>query len=165
LKDFGTGIGFSLKTEDSQKDKNSIIDKELKKLFSPEFLNRVDEVVMFNSLTKENIGRIVDVEIKSTIQRLSDIGYDIHITKSLKDYLFEVGYDEQYGARPLKRAIQKYVEDRITDAIINDEVKIGDRVSIRYDKKLSDVKLVNLTSSNIEKDIEEDLLIEQEPII
>ncbi len=165
LKDFGTGIGFSLKTEDSQKDKNNIIDKELKKLFSPEFLNRVDEVVMFNSLTKENIGRIVDVEIKSTIQRLSDIGYEINITKSLKDYLFEVGYDEQYGARPLKRAIQKYVEDRITDAIINDEVKIGDRVSIRYDKKLSDVKLVNLTSSNIEKDIEEDLLVEQEPTL
>jgi ATP-dependent Clp protease ATP-binding subunit ClpA len=159
LKDFGTGIGFSLKTEDSQKDKNNIIDKELKKIFSPEFLNRVDEVVMFNSLTKDNIGKIVDVEIKSTIQRLSDIGYDVHITKSLKDYLFEIGYDEQYGARPLKRAIQKHIEDSITDAIINEEIKVGDRISIRYDKKLTEVKIVNLASkgsSNTENEEEEE---------
>ena len=164
LKDFGTGIGFSLKNNDTQKDKNSIIDKELKKIFSPEFLNRVDEVIMFNSLTKENIGNIVDVEIKSTISRLKEIGYEVHITKSLKDYLFEVGYDEQYGARPLKRAIQKHIEDRITDAIINEEAKVGDRISIRYDKKISEVKIVNLTTSSIEKDIEEDLLTETTPV-
>jgi len=164
LKDFGTGIGFSLKNNDTQKDKNSIIDKELKKIFSPEFLNRVDEVIMFNSLTKENIGNIVDVEIKSTISRLKEIGYEVHITKSLKDYLFEVGYDEQYGARPLKRAIQKHIEDRITDAIINEEAKVGDRISIRYDKKISEVKIVNLTTSSIEKDVEEDLLTETTPV-
>lgn len=148
VKDFGTGIGFNFqaKSENAQKDKNSIIDKELKKIFSPEFLNRVDEVIMFNALTKENIGRIVDVEVKTTIQRLKDVGYEITITPSLKDYLFEQGYDAEYGARPLKRAIQKHIEDRLTDAIINEEIKIGDRISLRYDKTSSEVKLVKLTS-------------------
>jgi len=152
VKDFGTGIGFSLNTDDSQKDKNKVIDKELKKIFSPEFLNRIDEVIMFNSLTKENIGNIVDVEIKSTIQRLKEIGYEIHITKSLKDYLFENGYDEEYGARPLKRSIQKNIEDNITDAIINEEIKVGDRVSLRYDK-INGVKIKILTSK---EDISQD---------
>ena len=101
---------------------------------------------MFNSLTKEHIGRIVDVEVKNTIMRLKDIGYEINITQSLKDYLFETGYDADFGARPLKRAIQKHIEDRITDAIINEEVKIGDRISLRYDKTLSEVKLVKLSA-------------------
>ena len=147
LKDFGSGIGFAsqARTENAQKDKNSVIDKELKKIFSPEFLNRVDEIIMFNSLTKEHIGKIVDVEIKTTMQRLKDIGYEVNITQSLKDYLFEQGYDENYGARPLKRAIQKHIEDRLTDAIINEEVKIGDRISLRFDKTLSEVKIVKLS--------------------
>jgi ATP-dependent Clp protease ATP-binding subunit ClpC len=148
VKDFGTGIGFNLSSKDSQKEKNSIIDKELKKIFSPEFLNRVDEVIMFNSLKKEDIGKIVDVEVKSTILRLKEIGYEINITQSLKDYLFEQGYDEQYGARPLKRAIQKYIEDRITDAIINEEIKFGDRISLRYDKNSSEVILKKLNSKD-----------------
>ena len=146
VKDFGAGIGFSSNTDSSDKDKNKIIDKELKKIFSPEFLNRVDEIINFNSLTKENIGAIVDVEIKSTIQRLKEIGYEVHITQSLKDYLFEKGYDQEYGARPLKRAIQKNIEDIITDAIINEEIKSGDRISIRY--KNSEVKLVKLSSKD-----------------
>jgi len=142
LKDFGTGVGFNVKTEkDNQKDKDDIVNKELKKLFSPEFLNRVDEVVMFKPLTKENIGNIVEVEVKITADRLKDIGYEINITQSLKDYLFEVGYDADYGARPLKRAIQKHIEDKITDAIINGEVEVGDRMSLRYDKKTEEVTI------------------------
>jgi len=147
VKDFGTGIGFSssARSESVQKDKNDVIDKELKKIFSPEFLNRIDEVIMFNSLGKDQIGKIVDVEVKSTIQRLKDIGYEINITQSLKDYLFEQGYDENFGARPLKRAIQKYIEDYITDAIINEEVKVGDRLSLRFDKTLKEVKLIKLS--------------------
>jgi ATP-dependent Clp protease ATP-binding subunit ClpC len=154
LKDFGTGIGFAsqARNENSQKDKNSIIDKELKKIFSPEFLNRVDEVIMFNPLSKENIGGIVDVEVKTTIQRLKDIGYEINITPSLKDFLFEKGYDAEYGARPLKRAIQKYIEDRITDAIINEEIIVGDRVSLRYDKTSEEVKLIKLASKEKESE-------------
>jgi ATP-dependent Clp protease ATP-binding subunit ClpC len=89
LKEFGTGIGFSLKTDNTQKDQNDVINKELKKVFAPEFLNRIDEVIMFNSLTKENIGGIVDVEIKSTIQRLKEIGYDVTITQSLIQYFYQ----------------------------------------------------------------------------
>lgn len=165
LKDFGTGIGFSLKTDNAQKDQNEVINKELKKVFAPEFLNRIDEVIMFNSLTKENIGGIVDVEIKTTVQRLKEIGYDINITQSLKDYLFEIGYDPDFGARPLKRAIQKNIEDRITDAIINEEISVGDRISLRYDKTASEVKLFKLSSKdNINS---EDLLTDQQqtPII
>lgn len=158
LKDFGVGIGFG-KNDNNQKEKNSIIDKELKKIFSPEFLNRIDEIIMFNSLSKENIGNIVDVEVKTTIQRLKDIGYEINITPSLKDYLFEKGYDEQYGARPLKRAIQKHIEDKITDAIINEEIKVGDRVSLRYDKASESVKIVKLTTKD--KDGNEEFLTEQ----
>jgi ATP-dependent Clp protease ATP-binding subunit ClpC len=156
LKDFGTGIGFNLKNDNKQKETNDVIEKELKKIFSPEFLNRVDETIMFNSLSKENIGNIIDVELKYTIQRLKEIGYNINITQSLKDYIFEKGYDSDYGARPLKRAIQKYIEDKITDAIINEEVKIGDKLSIRYDKITSEVKLIKLN-----KDIEPDILTEQ----
>jgi ATP-dependent Clp protease ATP-binding subunit ClpC len=107
---------------------------------------------MFNPLSKENIGGIVDVEIKTTIQRLKDIGYEINITPSLKDFLFEKGYDAEYGARPLKRAIQKYIEDRITDAIINEEILVGDRVSLRYDKTLEEVKLIKLASKEKESE-------------
>ena len=161
IKDFGTGIGFSFqsKSDNGQKDRNNIIDKELKKIFSPEFLNRVDEVIMFNSLTKENIGGIIDVEIKSTIQRLKEIGYEINITPSLKDYIFEQGYDQEYGARPLKRAIQKNIEDNITDAIINEEIKAGDRISLRYDKTLSEVKIVKLSSKDKDDEKTEEILL------
>ena len=147
LKDFGTGIGFSVKN-DLQKEQNSVIEKALQKTFSPEFLNRVDEVIMFNTLSKDNIGNIVDIEVRSTVQRLKEIGYEINITKSLKDFIFEKGYDSKFGARPLKRAIQKYIEDKITDSIINEEIKPGDRISIRYDKDGDDVKLVKLSSKD-----------------
>ena len=158
LKEFGTGIGFNLNTNDDQKNKNSVIEKELKKIFSPEFLNRIDETIMFNSLSKDNIGSIVDLEIKTTIQRLKDIGYDINVTQSLKDFLFEKGYDPDYGARPLKRAIQKNIEDKITDSIINEDVVPGDRISMRYDKDKNEVILVNL---NKNKANTENLLSEQ----
>lgn len=150
LKDFGTGIGFSVNKSENviQKDKNDIINKELKKLFSPEFINRIDDIVMFNSLTKENIGTIVDVELKITLQRLKEIGYEVNITPSLKDYLFEIGYDPDLGARPLKRAIQNNIENKITDAIINGDAKAGDRLSVRFDKKTSEVKVIVLNSKD-----------------
>ena len=161
LKDFGTGIGFKSDTaSNNQKDTNSVINKALKKIFSPEFLNRVDEVVMFNSLTKENIGNIVDVEVKTTIKRLKDIGYEINITKSLKDYIFETGYDKDFGARPLKRAIQKNIEDKIADAIINEEITVGDRISLRYDSKEDVVTIVKLSSKDKSTIEPEDLLTE-----
>ena len=165
LKDFGTGIGFTTNNSNTQKNSNDVVIKELKKIFSPEFLNRVDETITFNSLTKENIGNIIDVEIKNTIDRLKEIGYEINITPSLKDYLFEEGYDQDYGARPLKRAIQKYIEDKITDAIINEEIVSGDRISLRYDKKEKEVKLIKLTSKDKDGIEPEDLLTESTTVI
>ena len=163
IKDFGGGIGFSINSENNKKNKIDITDKELKKIFSPEFLNRIDDIVIFNSLTKENIGSIVDMEVKTSIQRLKEIGYEINITQSLKDYIFEQGYDQEYGARPLKRAIQKNIEDRITDAIINEEIKIDDRISMRYDKDKKEIKLIKLSSKDKGAESEE-LLSESEAI-
>jgi ATP-dependent Clp protease ATP-binding subunit ClpC len=141
VSEFSNSIGFSV-TDNSQNDKNSIINKELKNIFSPEFLNRIDDIIMFNSLSKDDIGVIVDTELKITLQRLSDIGYSVKIDKSLKDYIFEKGYDSVYGARPLKRMIQKYIENEITDAIINEEIKVGDKVTLKYDNKNSSVKII-----------------------
>lgn len=163
LKDFGTGIGFSFqsKIEELDKSKKDVIEKELKKTFSPEFLNRVDEIVTFNSLTKENIYVITDVLLKSTIQRLKLLGYDATITVSLKDFIFEKGYNLEFGARPLKRAIQKYIENRITDAIMNEEIKVGDKFSLKYDKKIPDV--VQLVVRNKDKGTQD--IIEEAEII
>jgi len=141
VSEFSNSIGFSI-TDNNQSDKNSIINKELKNIFSPEFLNRIDDIIMFNSLSKDNINVIVDAELKITLQRLSDIGYTVKIDKSLKDFIFEKGYDKMYGARPLKRMIQKYIENEITDAIINEEINVGDKVTLKYDNKNSSVKII-----------------------
>jgi len=154
VKEFGMGIGFSVADPDNIINKQAIVQKELKKMFSPEFLNRVDEVIMFNSLGKEEVIKIVDVELKTTIQRLKDIGYDISVPQSMKDFLFEKGWDKEMGARPLKRAIQKWVEDTLVDAIINEEIKSGDRISMRYDKNKSTVVLVKLNKDDGELDME-----------
>lgn len=144
VKEFGIGIGFETETRATniKKEQNAVIDKELKKLFSPEFLNRIDDVLMFNSLTKEDIGKIVDVELKITLNRLNDIGYFVKIDPSAKDFIFEKGYDKDFGARPLKRAIQKYIENKITDCIINNEVKVGDNITLKYDKVSDDIKIL-----------------------
>jgi len=155
LKEFGTGIGFNIK-KDVQKEQNSVIDKELKKTFAPEFLNRIDEVIMFNSLSKENISLIVDVEVKNLISRLKELGYGVNIAQSLKDFLYENGYDQEYGARPLKRAIQKHIEDSITDAILNEEIEVGDNISLEYDQEASKVNLVK-----IKKDEDINLFVEE----
>jgi len=148
LKDFGTGIGFGL-NKNNQDSKNSVLKKELEKVFSPEFLNRVDEVINFNSLSKENICSIVDVECKSLISNLKEKGYDVIISQSLKDYLFENGYDENYGARPLKRVIQSNIEDKLTDAIIDQEISVGDTLSLIYDKESSSVKIFKISNNEI----------------
>jgi len=148
LKDFGAGIGFGL-NKNSQQSKNDVLKKELEKVFSPEFLNRIDEIINFNSLSKENICGIIDVECKSLISNLKEKGYDIIISQSLKDYLFENGYDENYGARPLKRAIQSNIEDKLADAIIDQEISVGDKISLIYDKESSSVKISKLSTKEI----------------
>jgi ATP-dependent Clp protease ATP-binding subunit ClpC len=128
LKDFGKGIGFATATRESHSDdyEKGVIEKALKKTFSPEFLNRIDDIVIFNSLKKEDIFQIIDIVLKGVYKRLADLGYIIELTEAGKDFLAEKGYDPQFGARPLHRAIQKYLEDPLAEEILRANVKEGD---------------------------------------
>ena len=136
LKDFGRGIGFapeSTKKSDNEHAK-SIIEKALKKTFSPEFLNRVDETVIFNRLDKDDIHKIIDIELAGLYQRIETLGYKLTVSKEAKDYIASKGYDVQYGARPLKRAIQTYFEDEMAEIIIQASLMEGDAIEVDYDK-------------------------------
>ena len=137
VKDFGTGVGFSTKNKEAVRDEEikGILEKELKNIFAPEFINRLDDIIYFRDLGKEEILKIVDLELTKTIKRASDIGYPIVITDGLKDHLVEVGYDPKYGARPLKRAIQRWVDDVITDFIIENNPAEGTKFNIDYNKE------------------------------
>ena len=136
LKDFGRGIGFT--AIDASKDStyaNSVVQKSLKKTFSPEFLNRVDDVIVFNSLSKEDMYKILDIELAGLLKRTSKLGYPIHISDRAKKFLVDKGYDPEYGARPLKRAIQKYLEDELAEVIIKGiKLKSGE-FKVDYDKE------------------------------
>ncbi len=134
LKDFGTGIGFATKSRTDNVDEmvKSTIQNALRKTFSPEFLNRLDDVIVFNSLSREDIHRIIDIALKRLTTRISNIGYQIELTDKAKDFLSDKGYDQQYGARPLNRAIQKYVEDPLAEEILKGEMKEGDTVLVDY---------------------------------
>lgn len=148
LKDFGTGIGFSTNanTESSDKDSESILKKELKKSFPPEFINRLDEIIYFRDLGKEEIEKIVDLELEKTIKRSNDIGYSLNINKKLREHLIDNGYEPEYGARPLRRTIQKWVEDYVTSYIIDNNPKKGTSLSINYNKKLNTSVVKELNS-------------------
>ncbi|PKP10592.1 MAG: Clp protease ClpC [Bacteroidetes bacterium HGW-Bacteroidetes-4] len=143
LKDFGTGVGFntSAKKESSNDFAKGVIKKALKNAFAPEFLNRIDDVIMFNQLTQEDIHKIIDIELKGLYQRVEQLGYKLKITPKAKDYIADKGYDVQYGARPLKRAIQKYLEDEMAEVILKAEMIEGDVISILYDRKTENVKI------------------------
>jgi ATP-dependent Clp protease ATP-binding subunit ClpC len=135
LKDFGRGIGFhpAGEGETDKEFSRNIIRKALEKKFAPEFLNRVDDVIMFDQLDKESINRIIDIELKDVYKRLEDLGHLISITDEAKEYIASKGYDVQFGARPLKRAIQKYVEDELAEIILEGSVEEGDSIVIGYD--------------------------------
>ncbi|MFD2551034.1 ATP-dependent Clp protease ATP-binding subunit [Bizionia sediminis] len=135
LKDFGTGVGFGTAAQKSQEDANarSVIENALKKAFAPEFLNRIDDVIVFNALEKADIAKIIDIELDKLILRIKDIGYTLTLTQAAKDYIAEKGFDKQYGARPLKRAIQKYVEDALAEEIINSKISEGDTINMDLD--------------------------------
>ena len=137
LSDFGTGVGFSTETraENHADDRKGVIENALKKAFAPEFLNRIDDVVVFNSLDREHIHTIIDLELAKLFARVEDLGYKIKLTDKAKDYIADKGYDSKFGARPLKRAIQKYLEDPLADEIINSNVGEGDSLSVDYSKK------------------------------
>jgi ATP-dependent Clp protease ATP-binding subunit ClpC len=141
LKDFGTGVGFGTQTRKEGEDEASqgIIQNALKKAFAPEFLNRIDDVVMFNSLEKSDIHKIIDIELGHLFGRVTGLGYTIKITDAAKDYIVEKGYDANYGARPLKRAIQKYLEDPMAEEIIKNNLAEGDEIEVDYNKEKDEV--------------------------
>ena len=137
LKEFGDGVGFATATRVQQTDENnrSVIEKALKRTFSPEFLNRVDDVVVFNSLTKENIFLIIDIIMKNVLSRLVNLGLNLVLSEEAKGFIADKGYDVQFGARPLHRAIQKYIEDPLAEEILNHSVKEGDTLVGDLDKE------------------------------
>lgn len=128
LKDFGSGVGFTTtaRLESEDEANKAVIEKALKKTFSPEFLNRIDDVIIFNSLTKDDIFRIIDILMKGVTRRLANLGFSMELTEEAKTFLADKGYDQQFGARPLHRAIQKYLEDPLAEEILNMNVKAGD---------------------------------------
>ena len=137
LKDFGTGVGFSTKAKESSKleASNAVIEKELKKKFAPEFLNRVDDVVMFNSLDKDDINKIINIEIAQLIERVEQMEYTLELSDAAIDYIASEGFDPQYGARPLKRAIQKHVEDVLTEEIIESNPPKESKLILDYNSE------------------------------
>ena len=152
VKDFGTGVGFSTKTKSSQStdEIKSILEKELKNKFAPEFINRIDDIIYFKDLDKEDILKIVDLELIKTISRAKGIGYDVTITDACKDHLIEVGYDPKYGARPLKRAIQRWIDDEITDFIITNSPNEGDKFLVDYNSD-KDSTVITLEGGKVKK--------------
>ena len=136
LKDFGTGVGFDTEFRKKEKNKLSteILKKSLGKKFSPEFLNRIDEIVVFNELEKKEIQSIVKIEINKFIKRLAEIDYKIKIDSKAINFIAQKGYNKEFGARPVKRAIQKYIENEIAKRIVNNEVKKNDTINITHKK-------------------------------
>lgn len=142
LKDFGRGIGFNKNSLANREYSRSVLQKALNKLFSPEFLNRVDDIITFDQLEKDSIEKIIDIELKGFYKRMTELGYAIVINQEAKDFLAEKGYDIQFGARPLKRAIQNYVEDEIAELILSGAAKEGDTITFEVDKENSKLKAV-----------------------
>jgi ATP-dependent Clp protease ATP-binding subunit ClpC len=137
LKDFGEGVGFATAARVQNQDEanKAVIEKALKRTFSPEFLNRIDDVIIFNSLTKENIFEIIDILMKSVMKRLNNLGFSLELTEDAKSFIADKGYDQQFGARPLHRAIQKYLEDPLAEEILNMNIKAGDVLEAGLDKE------------------------------
>jgi ATP-dependent Clp protease ATP-binding subunit ClpC len=143
LKDFGQGIGFNTlaKQTNSVDNNNGVIEKALKRAFSPEFLNRIDDVIIFNSLNKEDINKIIDIEMNNLLKRIETLGYTVKISEEAKDFIAEKGFDAKFGARPLKRAIQKYFEDPLSEEIINAQIKEGDMIQVSLSKEKTTLEM------------------------
>jgi ATP-dependent Clp protease ATP-binding subunit ClpC len=142
LSDFGRGVGFTAPTDSSESDHSSfVIQKALKKAFAPEFLNRIDDVVMFNPLNQKDIYKIIDIELRGLYERVRNLNYELKISTTAKNYIAQKGFDPQYGARPLKRAIQKLLEDEMAEAILRTEIKEGNCISIGFDSKKEKIRI------------------------
>jgi ATP-dependent Clp protease ATP-binding subunit ClpC len=144
LKDFGTGVGFSTNAKQSQNASlaQGVIENALKKSFAPEFLNRIDDVIIFESLERDDIHKIIDIELANLFDRIRQMGYEPQITEKAKDFILDKGWDEQFGARPLKRAIQKYVEDMLAEEIILTKLEHGDIINIDFNTEINDMQIV-----------------------
>ena len=155
LKDFGQGIGFESDSRKETRDEltKSIIQKALKKTFAPEFLNRIDDVVIFNSLTRQDIHKIIDIELKGLYDRVTNLGYELKISDPAKDFISEKGYDIQFGARPLKRALQKYLEDPMAEVIIKASMTEGDVISVGLDKKKEEI-IISIKKQKVKQEKE-----------
>lgn len=136
VQDFGTGVGFMTQNKSAvvEEEKKSVIEKELKKKFAPEFINRLDDIIIFNSLIQEDINKIVNIEVNKLEKRVKELGYDLKISQTAREYLAKEGYDEKFGARPLNRAIQKFIEDPVSEEILKGEAKENDTIKVNYDK-------------------------------
>ena len=151
VKDFGSGVGFETSNMKSQASdiEKSVIQNALKKTFAPEFLNRIDDIVIFNTLEKEDIVKIVDIELVKLTKRVENLGYGISLTKASKAFLSEKGFDKKYGARPLNRAIQKYIEDLLAENVVNNNIEEGTHITL--DHKKGDEKLHIKTTIEIKE--------------
>tara|TARA_R110002073_G_scaffold72537_1_gene177136 strand:- start:99289 stop:101838 length:2550 start_codon:yes stop_codon:yes gene_type:complete len=156
LKDFGGGVGFGTASKKEQADANakSVIENALKKSFAPEFLNRIDDVIVFNTLEKEDINAIIDIELEKLLERIDGLGYTLTLSEKAKDYIADKGFDRQYGARPLKRAIQKYIEDALAEEIVTAKLKENDSIFMDLDEKTNEltIKIKKSKKSVEEKD-------------
>lgn len=141
LKDFGEGVGYSTQAKKSSRASHTkgVIESALKRTFAPEFINRIDDIVIFESLDRDAIRKIIDIELNYLYGRINEIGYKVKVSTKAKDYIIDNGWDEQFGARPLKRAIQKYIEDPLAEQIIKTSLKEGDTINIGYDSKKDDI--------------------------
>jgi len=153
LKEFGQGVGFTTAAKENQIDSHSrgVIETALKRAFAPEFLNRVDDVIVFNTLSKEHIFKIIDIELKSLFTRIESLGYPITLTDNAKNYIAEKGYDINFGARPLKRAIQKHLEDPIAEEILKGKMKTGSTIEVDFDEEKKEI-IVNAKKENSKDD-------------
>ena len=160
LKEFGQGVGFTTAAKENQADSHSrgVIETALKRAFAPEFLNRIDDVIVFNSLTKENIFKIIDIELRSLFGRIEALGHSINLTNKAKEFIAEKGYDTNFGARPLKRAIQKYLEDPIAEEILKGELKANAVIMVDLDEEKKEivVKGGNSGDSSVASDVSEE---------
>ena len=153
LKDFGNGVGFGTSAKINQEGNNSksVIINALKKAFAPEFLNRIDDVIIFNNLQLDQINKIIDIELEKLFIRTNELGYEIKLSKKAKDFIAEKGFDKQYGARPLKRAIQKYLEDELAEEIMKSKVQTGDVIKVDLNKDKTKLVLKTLSKKKTTK--------------
>jgi ATP-dependent Clp protease ATP-binding subunit ClpC len=151
LKDFGQGVGFATNAKQAASSEHSrgVIESALKKSFAPEFLNRIDDVIIFESLERESIHKIIDIELSYLYDRIKQMGFNISVTEAAKDFIVEKGWDSQFGARPLKRAIQKYIEDQLAEEIIKTTLHSNDLINVDLDPESNEIK-INIIKGSIE---------------